>query len=86
LREIALAFDLVNFEKRQQKRLGLALREQRSKLQIKPIGMPVLSSELILIMISFRQVIYTTPTTLAALQKNSAQPYFFQAGSGRRYL
>jgi hypothetical protein len=86
LRGMVPAFDLVNFEKRRRReRLGLALRKRRSKLQVKRVGMPVLSSELMLIMISSRRVIHATRTTLAALQKNSAQQYF-QAGSGRRHL
>ncbi len=51
LRGIVPAFDLVNFEKRRRKRLGLALRERRSKLQMKRVGMPVLSSELMLMIL-----------------------------------
>jgi len=51
LRGMVPAFDLVNFEKRRRKRLGLALRERRSKLQMKRVGMPVLSSELMLMIL-----------------------------------
>jgi hypothetical protein len=51
LRGMVPAFDLVNFEKRRRKRLGLALRERRSKLQMKRAGMPVLSSELMLMIL-----------------------------------
>jgi hypothetical protein len=51
LRGTVPAFDLVNFEKRRRKRLGLALRERRSKLQMKRVGMPVLSSELMLMIL-----------------------------------
>ena len=42
LRAMVPAFDLVNFEKRRRERLGLALRERRSKLQMKRVGMPEL--------------------------------------------
>jgi hypothetical protein len=51
LRGMVPAFDLVNFEKRRRKRLGLTLRERRSKLQMKRVGMPVLSSELMLMIL-----------------------------------
>jgi hypothetical protein len=80
LRRIVPALDLVKFEERRRERLGLALHKRRSKLQVKRVGMPVLLSELMLMMISSRRVIHATRPTLAALQKHSAQPYF-QAGS-----
>jgi hypothetical protein len=51
LRGMVPAFDLVNFEKRRRKRLVLALSERRSKLQMKRVGMPVLSSELMLMIL-----------------------------------